>query len=337
MESSYNDFEDKVEFDTGTRDKTYLENTLQEKITKMRDEVKVKALIKGLSKSIKKELYLNMPPDLTDWDNVCKRILDAEQALRNKETTEDHEITAVIAGISHHEKQQDEELIQQKKDIGSLKQKLAELELINKKDHSSQENIALIGAADHYEPRKSGQADRRFSRPDSRVRFGRSAQSSRDSSFNRGRDNSYHRGRDNSTSRDRGFSPYRNRDISFSREPRTPYPRQFYHRQQRYPQNNFRNQQTQQNFNSRFQNFRPNRFNQFNNNPRNFNNPRPQRQLNVPTNHNQTQQESHQPDQSHQQQVPRDIICHKCHNRGHIARECWTDMARLNRRHQHQE
>ena len=339
VESSYNDFEDKIDFEIQNQNKTVLENTLQEKITKMRDEVKVKALIKGLSKLVKKELYLNMPPDLTDWENVCKRVLDAEQALRNKETTEDTEITAVIAGITHHEKEQDDELIQQKKDIGSLKQKLAELELSNKKDDSSQENIAIIGAADHYEPRRSGQSDRRFSRPDSRVRFGRSEQTSRDSSYNRSRENSYPRGRDSSNPRNSGFSPARSRDNSFSREPRTPYPRQFYpqQQQQRFSQNRFGNQQQRQNFNPRFSNFRPNNFNQFNSYPRNFNNPRPQKQWIDHRNHNPAHQQVHQHQQPNQQPVKRDIICHKCHNPGHIARECWTDMARLNQRHQHHE
>ena len=45
----------------------------------------------------------------------------------------------MLAGITHHEEQQDEELTQQKLEIGTLKQKLAELEKI--KD-SSQEHLA---------------------------------------------------------------------------------------------------------------------------------------------------------------------------------------------------
>jgi hypothetical protein len=42
-------------------------------------------------------------------------------------------LTAVIAGITRHEKQQDKELTQQKLEIGNLKQKLAELENFGEK------------------------------------------------------------------------------------------------------------------------------------------------------------------------------------------------------------
>jgi hypothetical protein len=58
-----------------------------------------------------------MTADFNDFEKICEKI------LQNKESNEDKELTAVIAGITHHEKQQDEELMQQKLEIGTLKQK----------------------------------------------------------------------------------------------------------------------------------------------------------------------------------------------------------------------
>ena len=100
----------------------------------MRNDVKIKILLQGLLPKIKSELYLRMPADFNDFEKLCEQLFISEQILQNKESNEDKELTAVIAGITHHEKQQDEELTKQKFEIGSLKQKLAELENFSKDD-----------------------------------------------------------------------------------------------------------------------------------------------------------------------------------------------------------
>jgi hypothetical protein len=105
-----------------------MEDTLREKVRKMRDEVLIKILLQGILPKFKTELYLRMPEDNNDFEALCKQLIISEQILQSKESSEDKEITAVIAGITHHEKQQDEELNQQKLEIGNLKQKIAELE-----------------------------------------------------------------------------------------------------------------------------------------------------------------------------------------------------------------
>ena len=92
----------------------------------MRNYVKIKILLQGLLPKIKSELYLRMPADFNDFQKLCEQLFISEKILLNKKNNE--ELTAVIAGISHHEKQQDKELTQQKLEIGTLKQKLAELE-----------------------------------------------------------------------------------------------------------------------------------------------------------------------------------------------------------------
>ena len=74
-----------------------------------------------------------MPKDINDFEALCKQLIISEQILQNKESSENKEITEVIVGITHHEKQQDEEINQQRTEIGNLKPKLNELEIHNKK------------------------------------------------------------------------------------------------------------------------------------------------------------------------------------------------------------
>jgi hypothetical protein len=78
-----------------------------------------------------------MPADFNDFEKVCEQLFISEQILQNKESNEDKELTAVIAGITHHEKHQDEELTQHKIELGNLKQKLAELENFSTERDSS--------------------------------------------------------------------------------------------------------------------------------------------------------------------------------------------------------
>ena len=79
--------------------------------------------MQGLLPKIKAEFYLRIPADFYNFEKVCECLFISEQILQNKKNNEDKELTAVIAGITHHEKQQDKELTQQKLEIGTLKQK----------------------------------------------------------------------------------------------------------------------------------------------------------------------------------------------------------------------
>ena len=79
----------------------------------MRDEVLIKVLLQGILPKFKTELYLRMPEDNNDFEALCVQLyIISEQILQSKESSEDKEIIAVIAGITHHEKQQDKELTQ---------------------------------------------------------------------------------------------------------------------------------------------------------------------------------------------------------------------------------
>jgi hypothetical protein len=168
--------------------KSVIEDTLRQKVKKMRDETLIKILLQGILPKFKAELYLRMPEDDNDFEAFCKQLIISEQILQNKESSEDKELTAVIAGITHHEKQQDDELNQQKLEIGNLKQNIAELETYSKKRHSSQEHLATVAAVDHYDSRRTSSLDR-HQRKDPRVQFSRpSSSQSRDSSFHASKD-----------------------------------------------------------------------------------------------------------------------------------------------------
>ena len=245
-----------------------------------------------------------------------------------KETSKKNKgITAVIANITQKEKIQDDELIQQKTEIGLLREKIIELEIINERRQSSQDNVKTIGAVDHFDSSRSGFLDRRPQLRDSRVRFSRSPLPSRDSSYSRSQDRSldrnYSRERNNSYSRDQSPAPRRD---NYNRNPF--YSRDNQRRSFSNPPQNWNN--SRQHFSSnRFSSQRPGRFNQ-NNNQRPINNSE-RRQNFSPNYNNQTVfAESNSLQQNNNRQNKSDIVCFKCNKPGHIARECWSIMARMN-------
>ncbi|KAK4045810.1 hypothetical protein OUZ56_033812 [Daphnia magna] len=101
------------------QNQTIIEGQLLNKVKKMRDHRKSKILLQGLLPKYKAELYLRMPENTEDFDALCKQLFISEKILHTKEATDDKEMSAVIAGITHHEKQQDDK-------IQLLEQKLSE-------------------------------------------------------------------------------------------------------------------------------------------------------------------------------------------------------------------
>ncbi|KAK4045623.1 hypothetical protein OUZ56_033310 [Daphnia magna] len=169
---------------------TIIEGQLLNKVKKMRDHRKSKILLQGLLPKYKAELYLRMPENTEDFDALCKQLFISEKILHTKEATDDKEMSAVIAGITHHEKQQDDkiQLLEQK-----LSEALSELKCTNTKRGSSQENDVTIAATDQYENRRPRPSERYSRSRDSRVRFAdshNSRESSRERSLSRNRDNS---------------------------------------------------------------------------------------------------------------------------------------------------
>jgi hypothetical protein len=200
LNSLYDTIEGKVD-KIEDPDKTVVTDHLLSKSVKCVMMSKLEFSCKAYCRKSKQNYILGCPQIFNDFEKLCEQLFVSEQILQNKESNDDKEITAVIAGITHHEKQQDDELTQQKIDIGSLKQKIAELEILNKRHQSSQEHQETIAALDHYDSRRNSSQDRN-PRRDSKVQFARPSSHSRDSSYSRqqGRGNSYSRSREQSPS-----------------------------------------------------------------------------------------------------------------------------------------
>ncbi|KAK4013758.1 hypothetical protein OUZ56_026310 [Daphnia magna] len=117
---------------------TIIEGQLLNKVKKMRDHRKSKILLQGLLPKYKAELYLRMPENTEDFDALCKQLFISEKILHTKESKDDKEMSAVIAGITHHEKQQDDkiQLLEQK-----LSEALSELKCTNTKQDYVQVNV----------------------------------------------------------------------------------------------------------------------------------------------------------------------------------------------------
>ncbi|KAI9550704.1 hypothetical protein GHT06_006205 [Daphnia sinensis] len=81
-------------------DKTIMEDQLYNTVKRMRDSTKMKIFLQGILPKVKTELYLRMPEKSDDFESLCKQLFISEQILHEKESNEDKEITAVIAGIT---------------------------------------------------------------------------------------------------------------------------------------------------------------------------------------------------------------------------------------------
>ena len=296
-------------------------------VLKFRNDAKKKILMKGLLPTIKTELWPRILPTDT-YEQLCEHAYTAEAIVINKDLCEDKGLTAVIAGMSHHEKQQD-------KEIEFLRHKLDSIANINDTPpkQESQNQDHTIAVADRYPPRRSFSGDRRPSRSDNRVQF-RPSTPQRSNSFSRaqGTGNNFSRSRTNSLERypsnrsapenrignrnfvrsdsprpfSSGRTPFNQRPISPARPPLS--------------ENNFNrspphNPLTHPNNIS----FRPYQ----NTNPRYNSNTT---QQGNPANRFTRSGTSYTP--RFQRNGQRTITCYKCGYRGHIAKECRTPLYR---------
>ncbi|KAK4030851.1 hypothetical protein OUZ56_024238 [Daphnia magna] len=292
LNNLYDTIADKEE--EADHNQTIIEGQLLNKVKKMRDHRKSKILLQGKLPKYKAELYLRMPENTEDFDALCKQLFISDKILHTKEATDDKEMPAVIAGITHHEKQQDDkiQLLEQK-----FSEALSELKCTNTKRGYPQENDFTIAATDQYEKGRPRSSERCSRSRDSRKRFAdshNSRESSRERSLSRNRDNSPYR-RDYNSSGRRNYNPSGYRQTRFPSHQRLPYRNDYPNRQGNYNGPNFKNYGHQARYNS---------------------NQHLQQQQHTGNNPRTTEN--------------REITCYKCNRRGHIPRECWTDMARTN-------
>ena len=132
----------------------------------LRDQEKLKILLKGVLPKIRNVMWSRMSPSPT-YEEACATALDAESILINQEISEDRGLTAVVAGMSVHEEEQDRELKKQKSEIELLKSHLSALNLSNNLSQGMEGSPKLVAAVSEE-------------RPSSRIRFNRSPSSSKE-------------------------------------------------------------------------------------------------------------------------------------------------------------
>ena len=172
---------------------TQRERELGEANEKLRNQDKLKILLKGLLPEVKNEIWNRMPANPT-YEFACKAALDAETVVINKQINEDKGLTAVVAGMSVHEEEQDKEIKKQKAELELLKHQFNILTLSNNISQGMDSSPKPLIAAVSEE------------RPASRLRFERSPSTARSEE------------RRNEERRSRSSSPYPNRPDRSSRE-----------------------------------------------------------------------------------------------------------------------
>ena len=277
---------------------TARERELHEDNQKIRNDIKKKILLKGLLPKIKNEIWSRMERDDT-YDEICEHAYTAEGIVINKELSEDKGLTAVIAGMSHHERQQD-------KEIEIFRNQFTTMTKINDTAPKQESQNHTIAVAEHYTPRRSFSGDRRSSPTDGRVQF-RSSTPQRRNRYSRPQGTGNHFPRSRGSSLDR-IPRERNFSRGQSPRPRSPFRPPFERIstpvsnrqppfQNRYQNNNVAVIPPQPSFQQENRPFRP-RTNPPFNRPSGERGPR------------------------FQQNSDRIVICFKCGYRGHIAREC---------------
>lgn len=142
------------------------EAILKEENERLRNQDKLKIFIKGLLPKLRNEMWPRMTVN-ADYDQACRTALEAEGILINKQLSEEKELTAVVAGMTVHEEEQDNKLKKQQTEIDILKRHINEIQFSNHLSQGMDNSPKLIAAVSEE-------------RPQSRIRFDRSLSADKD-------------------------------------------------------------------------------------------------------------------------------------------------------------
>ena len=153
---------------------TVAEKALYNENVKLRDTEKKEILLSGLTRNVREGVWLRIPAN-AHYETVCKLACEVESILLNKELTENKGLTALVAGMTLHEQEQDSELKKQRLELANLQKQIGELRLT---EHLSQgmDNACVVANVENYEPARTsvsnqgGNQERRFDRSNSRSR-----------------------------------------------------------------------------------------------------------------------------------------------------------------------
>ena len=320
---------------------------LYDSLQKIRNDAKIKIMVKGLFPKIKAGVYGKMKVNDT-YEDVCELAYEEEILVNRMELNEDSSLKATVAGIAAHEDEQDRNLLRQQTKLAKIELQLANLNL-HKKPLQDDDGVdhPPLATAEAFNRHRSPSGDRKRSHSEGRgdrIRFEqnppRRHSSDRDYSQFRGRENQFNRSRSPSTNRFSAGAPnYQRRNSSGStqrdftapidsgdQEPkpneRTTYRRHYENsRQPEIPRFNRSYAPRQYPYNNRFasSNSYPQRYrNQsFNPSP----NYTYRRDHYTPNNQNRQFYTARYPP-SRPIKPKSELNCYSCGKRGHYSREC---------------
>jgi len=300
----------------------------------LRDKEKLEILLSGLTHSLKEAIWVRMPANRT-YDSVCKLAGEVESILLNKELTDNKGISALVAGISLHEQEQDLEINKQRIELANLQKQIGEIRL-TETFNQVMDKSPLIAAVEKY--------DNQNQTPEGRKENNNYYTYPRDRSRSRDTDRDYRReySRSASPGPPRYLKQNQERDFSTDRQSRPDQSRS------RFPDNwrerSLSNSRvaSQERPQSTFNNYTPRREHdttgqQPNTARDNFRFQRP---------YQATENQFRGPgqripfprqvsfDQSNQQTAGDTVICYFCKRPGHIQAKCKTRLRLQNRRTQ---
>jgi peptidoglycan hydrolase CwlO-like protein len=299
-------------------DATTGEKLLKEENDKLRNQEKLKILLRGVLPHVKNEMWPRMPAN-ANYKHACQIALEAEGVVISKQINETPGLNALVAGMTIHEEEQDKELKKQKTEIEALKHHLSALTLSNNLSQSMEGSPKLLAAVSADEQTYT------------KIRFDRSRSGSKEAhsgSEDRNRLKQFSRSpspytpRYNRDHRERPTQSYNNNNRSRedwrNRSQSTSRTQSLERQPQRFQNNRFRStdrrpfnrENNQSTFN---RSFKP-RNNSVN---RKFQQPRINQGFNNRSNSRpftQTNTEDQRP------------VCYYCHKPGHQAKECRLKM-----------
>ncbi len=284
----------------------------------LRDEMLLKILIRGLQPKIKEAMWLRLPPNY-EWEDVTRAAISAEKMIIAKELNE----TPSVNAVTYNSHETNPNSLDQQKRIEELERSLKSF-LFNQagQNHTGQPTDIAVISSRHYQQ-------------NSNVQFNPYVQQHRYDEASGYRSGIY-QGNQQAQSRneDRGSHQSRGRSRSFDKNYKQNQRGPSADKNQRGPsyEKNYRSPSRDRDYrsSSRDQDRRSGSVSRYND-QQGYQGQR-SRSISKGRETSQTNQYSNNASRNNSQDRrgksphPKEVVCHRCGNIGHFAKECWTRL-----------